>query len=272
MVKALTTTVRTCTASKKKNDMVADELQKQVALKKKKRELKKKQRAAEKRAEEEKKKEMDQEKADENAGTVTVSPSNNNEEIVTIGTDDEEETEINFEYPQAAEEDWTDTEDAEALARHGISPNHLFGKDHDESAEAKGTTWTEQGHTKGEKNGESTTVDLTAAENSTNKKKSKRAEVPSGMKASNRYSISSFSIAKIAYKHTHPRIFVEAAITLIKEDKPKELIAAIKLLLTNGQILDPKFALAPLKHNEATTKPKLITAIDDVPVNFTHQK
>ena len=30
------------------------------------------------------------------------------------------------------------------------------------------------------------------------------------------------------------------------------------------------FALAPLKHNEATTKPKHITAIDDVPVNFTH--
>jgi hypothetical protein len=56
----------------------------------------------------------------------------------------------------------------------------------------------------------------------------------------------------------------------MKEDKPKEFITAIKLLLTNGQILDPMFALAPLKHNEATTKPKLITAIDDVPINFTH--
>ena len=90
------------------------------------------------------------------------------------------------------------------------------------------------------------------------------------MKASNRYTTSSFSVAKIAHKYTHPRTFVEAAITLIKEDKPKELIAAIKLLLTNGQILDPNFALAPLKHNDATTKPKLITTIDDVPVNFTH--
>jgi hypothetical protein len=90
------------------------------------------------------------------------------------------------------------------------------------------------------------------------------------MKASNRYTTSSFSVAKIAHKYTHPRTFVEAAITLIKEDKPKELIAAIKLLLTNGQILDPNFALAHLKHNEATTKPKLITTIDDVPVNFTH--
>ena len=57
---------------------------------------------------------------------------------------------------------------------------------------------------------------------------------------------------------------------MMKEDKPKEFIAAIKLLLTNRQILDPTFALAPLKHNEAMTKPKLITAIDDVPVNFTH--
>jgi hypothetical protein len=42
------------------------------------------------------------------------------------------------------------------------------------------------------------------------------------------------------------------------------------LLLTNGQILDPKFALAPLKHDEATMKTKLITAINEVPVNFTH--
>jgi hypothetical protein len=56
----------------------------------------------------------------------------------------------------------------------------------------------------------------------------------------------------------------------MKEDKPKEFIAAIKLLLTNGQILDPKFALAPLKHDEATTKLKLVIFIDDVPVNFTH--
>ena len=90
------------------------------------------------------------------------------------------------------------------------------------------------------------------------------------MKASNRYTTSSFSVAKIAHKYTHPRTFVEASITLMKEDKPKEFIAAIKLLLTNGQILGPMFALAPLKHNEATTEPKLITAIDDVPVSFTH--
>jgi len=90
------------------------------------------------------------------------------------------------------------------------------------------------------------------------------------MKASNRYTTSSFSVAKIAHKYTHPRTFVEVSITLMKEDKPKEFITAIKLLLTNRQILDHKFALAPLKHNKAMTKPKLITAIDDIPVNFMH--
>jgi hypothetical protein len=263
--------VRTRTASKKKKDSAADELQKQVALEKKKRELKKKQRASEKQAEEEKKKKLDQEKANENAGTITDSPPNNNEEVVTIGSEDEEEMESNFNYSQASKDaDWTDTKDAEALARHGISPNHLFGKDHEEATEAKRTTPTEQDHAEGTKIDESATVDLTAAENSPDKKKSKRVEIPSGMKASNRYTTSSFSVAKIAHKYIHPRTFVEAAITLIKEDKPKELITAIKLLLTNGQILDPNFALAPLKHNDATTKPKLITTIDDVPVNFTH--
>ena len=107
-------------------------LQKQVALEKKKRELKKKQRAAEKRAEEEKKKKTDQEKADANAGMVTVSPPNNNE-VIAIGSEDEEEMEIIFNYTQAANKDWTNAEDAEALARHGISPNHLFGKVHEES-------------------------------------------------------------------------------------------------------------------------------------------
>jgi hypothetical protein len=133
MAKASTTTVCTRTASKKKKDSAADKLQKQVALEKKQ---KKKQRASEKRAEEDKKKKTDQEKADANMGTVTVLPPNNNEVIVTIGLDDEEEMEINFEYTQAENEDWTNTEDADALARHGISPTHLFGKGHEESTEA----------------------------------------------------------------------------------------------------------------------------------------
>jgi hypothetical protein len=211
---------------------------------------------------------MDQEKADANVGTVTVSPPNNNE-VTVIESEDEDETEINFNYTQAANKEWTDAEDAEALARHDISPNHLFGRVHEESTEAKGTAPTEQG-AEGTKINQSTAVNLTAAENPPDKKKSKRAEVPSGMKASNRYTTSSFSVAKIAHKYTHPRTFVEASITLTKDNKPKEFITSIKLLLTNGQILDPTFALAPLKHNKVTMKPKLITAIDDVPVNFTH--
>ena len=140
MAKATMATVRSHTASKKKQDSVADQLQKQVALKKKKRELKKKQRAVEKQAKEEKKKKTDQEKADANAGTVTVLPPNTNE-VIALGSEDEEETEIIFNDSQDTNEDWTNAKDAEALTRHGISPNHLFGKDN----EATGTEPTELG-------------------------------------------------------------------------------------------------------------------------------
>ncbi len=62
---------------------------------------------------------------------------------------------------------------------------------------------------------------------------------------------SSFSIATTAHSYNHPHTFVEAAIALTKEDKPREFIAAIKLLLSNGKILDPNFALAPLKRDTA---------------------
>ncbi len=113
----------------------------------------------------------------------------------------------NFNYTQAANKDWTDTEDAEALARHCISHNHLFEKDYKESTEAKGTAPTEQG-AEGTKIDESTAVDLTAVANSPDKKKSKRAEVPSGMKVSNRYTTSSFSVAKIAPKMSYLIIFI----------------------------------------------------------------
>ncbi len=103
--------------------------------------------------------------------------------------------ESKFNDSQDAKEDLTGAEDERALARHGISPNHLFGKDREESTEATGTALTELG-TERTKIDESTTVNLTAAENSPNKKTSKRAEVPSGTKASNRYTTSSFSMAK----------------------------------------------------------------------------
>ena len=172
MTKATTYTARTRTASKKKNDSALDELQKQVELEKKKRELKKKQRAKEKGADKEKKKKTDQEKA------VTVLPPNNNK-VIAIGSEDEEETESS--YTPAANDDWTDAKDTEALARHGISPNHLFGKGHEELTKAKGTALTEQG-TKETISDEHMTVNFTAAENSPNKKKSKRTDIPpSGM-------------------------------------------------------------------------------------------
>jgi hypothetical protein len=118
---------------------------------------------------------------------------------------------------------------------------------------------------------DATTVDLTAPENSPERKRTKNTNVPSLIKESNRYTTKSFSIATTAHSYNHPRTFVEAAIALTKEDKPREFIAAIKLLLSNGKILDPNFALAPLKRDTAMKKPpKLITAEDDVPINFTH--
>jgi hypothetical protein len=185
---------------------------------------------------------------------------------MTISINEEEGTEF-IAHTQMVD-NWTDAKDAEALARHGISPNHLFGKESEEAIEM-----TKAGPAKEARMAildETTTVNLTAAKNSPYKKKTKSADVPSAVRDSNRYTTKSFSVAKTAHKHYHPRTFVEASITLTKEDKPKEFIALIKLLLSNGQILDPNFLLAPLKHDEATKKPKLITAVDDVPVNFMH--
>ena len=263
---------RTRTATKKKNETAADELQKQVALEKKKREEKKKQRAAEKRANEEKKKKSDQEKANATAGiTTTVSPPTNNVEETSgsggvqgsmrVNTSDGKDRALTPTDLQEISDEWTEAEDEETLAKHGISPNHLFGKDPEK--------WTGAEEEVSDHN-ENTTVDLTAAENSPEKKRSKSAETTSGLKANNRYTTKSFSIAKIAYKYSHPHTFVEASITLTKDDRPREFIAAIKLLITNGQILDPMFALAPLKRDDLAKNPKLITAVDDVPVNFTH--
>ncbi len=89
------------------------------------------------------------------------------------------------------------------------------------------------------------------------------------MRATNCYTTKSFSITQPAHTYVHPRTFVEAAITLTKDDKLKEFIATIKLLLTNGKILDSHFALAPLKP-DTSTKMKLLTTKDHVPINFTH--
>ena len=70
--------------------------------------------------------------------------------------------------------------------------------------------------------------------------------------------------------HTYAKTFIEAAITLKSDDKPKEFIAAIKLLLANGKYLDSNLALTPLKHNINIMKPKLILKEDDIPINVTH--
>ena len=81
---------------------------------------------------------------------------------------------------------------------------------------------------------------------------------------------STFSLTQKVHVHTYAKTFIEAAITLKSADKPKEFIAAIKLLLANGKYLDSNLALTPLKHNINITKPTLILKEDDVPVNFTH--
>ena len=70
--------------------------------------------------------------------------------------------------------------------------------------------------------------------------------------------------------HTYAKTFIKAATTLKSDDKPKEFIAAIKLLLANGKYLDSNLALTPLKDNINIMKPKLILKEDDIPVNFTH--
>ncbi len=139
MVKAPVHNTHTRTALKKRNDTAADDLQKQVVLEKKIREEKKKQWAEEKQAEEEKKKKTDQEKAKANAVTVTVSPPNiNKDETMIISIDKEEGAET---IVTQMTDDCTYAKDAEALVRHGISPNHLFGK------ETKGATGTKKGRT-----------------------------------------------------------------------------------------------------------------------------
>jgi hypothetical protein len=62
---------------------------------------------------------------------------------------------------------------------------------------------------------------------------------------------------------------VEGAICLTSEDRPKEYIMAIKLILTNGKNLNSSFGLAPLKTLPGKQSKKFISE-DDMPSNFTH--
>ena len=156
------------------------------------------------------------------ANSATISPPN---------------PDIALEDGATGDDDWTEDEGDQCLQTHGISPNHCFAKDATKIPENLMET-----------------LDLTV-ENSPFKKKSKNTN--SSLKPNTRYSISAFSLTQKVHVHTYAKTFTEAAITLKSEDKPKEFIAAIKLLLANGKYLDSNLALSPLKHNINITKPKL---------------
>jgi hypothetical protein len=131
------------------------------------------------------------------------------------------------------------------LARHGVQANNLFGNDIQEVA--------------------TPIIDL--SENSPEKKKTK--SIAGAQKKNNRYTTKGFTIPPTAHAHTYPLTYVEAAICLMSDDKPKEFIVAIKLILKNAKYLDPNFGLAPLKNLPGGQK-KISMAEDDVPTNFTH--
>jgi hypothetical protein len=82
-------------------------------------------------------------------------------------------------------DNWTESEDAEALTRYGISPNHLFGIEAEETTTTTTTEPTKEAGTAAQD--ETTTVDLTAPENSPERKRTKSTDVPSSIKESNRY-------------------------------------------------------------------------------------
>ena len=233
---------RARTTIKKKNDAAEEELKRIVAAEKKVREERKKQRAAEKKAEEEKQRKSDEEKAQatlEAAAEARI-------RAATISTPNPD---------IAQEEGTTDDVDDETQGNniHSITPNHLFGQNDNQHTTPSATI--------------DATVDLTT-ENSPLKKKTKNTT--STIRSDIRYTTSAFSVAQKAHVHTYGKTFIEGAITLSSEDKPKEFIASIKLIITNGKYLDPAFALSPLKTNNGNTKSRLITKEDDVPTNFTH--
>jgi hypothetical protein len=273
---------------KKSANTAADDLMKQVAQEKRIREEKKKQRQIEKKAEEDRRKaEREAAILQTEALVAAISPPADNEDqqsghhnlaadspLFTMTTEEldvyatdtmgmnEEEKECFIAHVQDQNQAYellenearlmspTDAEDHRA--RHGIQRSRLFGNPSAASAEEESEP----------------AIDLTA--NSPTKKKIRGATVTTGaQKPFNRYTTNSFAIPSTAHVHTHPLTFVEAAICLTSEDKPKEFIVAIKLLLKNAKFLDPNFGLAPLK-NLPGKQTKIIVAEDDVPTNFTH--
>ncbi len=152
-----------------------------------------------------------------------------------------------------AEQQALDCDSAEAeehLTRHGMLPNHLFEE------EALKTPTKEA------------TVEVFGPIGEfPQKKKTKNAA--GALRTSNRYTTKGFAIPPTAHVHAHSLAFLEAAIGLTSEDKPKEFIMAIKLLLKNAKYLDPHFGLAPLK-TIPRKQSKIIFSEDDIPSNFTH--
>jgi hypothetical protein len=261
---------------------------KQVAQEKWIREEKKKKRQIEKKEEE------DRQKAEREAASLltealvaTISPPEDNEDqqsghqklpanshLFTMTTDElnvyatdtmgmtEEEKECfianvqdqnqAYEFVENEARLMNPTEEEDHRARHGIQRSNLFGNPSAFSAEEESEP----------------AIDLTV--NSPTKKKIRGATVLTGaQKPFSRYTTNSFTIPSTAHVHTHPLTFVEAAISLKSDDKPKEFIGAMKLLLKNAKFLDPTFGLAPLK-NLPGKQTKIIVAEDDVPTNFTH--
>ena len=108
-------------------------------------------------------------------------------------------------------------------------------------------------------------VDL--LENSPEKKKTK--SIAGVQKKYNRYTTKGFTIPPTAHAHTHSLTYIKATICLTSDDKPKEFIVAIKLILKNGKYLDHNFGLVPLK-NLPGKQTKVIVDKDNVPTNFTH--
>jgi hypothetical protein len=142
-----------------------------------------------------------------------------------------------------------------------MQPNHLFGDDL-KIPTKEATAAVLETPTK-----EATMAVLDLSGDSSQKRKPKCTT--GVLWTANQHTTKGFSLTPTAHVYSHPLTFVEAAICLMSEDKPKELIMAIKLLVQNAKYLDPHFGLTPLKSN--TGKPsKIIIAEEDVPSNFTH--
>ncbi len=85
----------------------------------------------------------------------------------------------------------------------------------------------------------------------------------------NQYTTKWFSLTPTAQDYSHRLTFMEAAICSMLEDKPKEFIMAIRLVVQNAKYIESHFGLAPLKSNPSKPS-KIIMAEADVPYNFTH--